>query len=222
LPANDDKGNTMRLKHLFSGLLLAGWACISPLHAAVAYDEAVSGDLSGSGLAPTFVALAAGSNEVRGITGNPGSNPPGSGVDRDYFGITVPSGYELSHLTLLPGTSVFGTSTFFGVQSGTAVTVAPTAPSASGLLGAMHYSTALVGTNILPVLGTPFAGSSGFAPPLTAGNYAFWVQELGPAATPYVFDLMITPVPEPQTWAMLLAGLGIAGVAARSRNLNRS
>lgn len=211
----------MRLFYRLISYFVVGCAAIAPLHAAVTYDESVSGDLSGNGLAPTFLSVAVGSNEVRGITGNPGSNLPGSGVDRDYFAITVPTGYQLSQLTLLSGTVVFGNSTFLGVQSGTAVTVAPTAPNASGLLGAMHYTNAQVGTNILPVLGTPFAGSTGFAPPLAAGNYAFWVQELGPVATPYAFDLMIAAaVPEPESYALLLAGLGIVALAGRRSNRN--
>ena len=211
----------MRLVYRFISYFVVGFATIAPLHAAVSYDESVSGDLSGNGLAPSFLSVALGSNEVRGITGNPGSNLPGSGIDRDYFAITVPIGYQLSQLTLLSGTVVFGNSTFFGVQSGTAVTVAPNAPNANGLLGAMHYTNAQVGTNILPVLGTPFAGSTGFAPPMAAGNYAFWVQELGPVATPYAFDLMVTAaVPEPESYALLLAGMGIIVLAARRSTRN--
>ncbi len=200
--------------HRCAGLALVCqmMAISSNLHAAVAYNESVSPDLSGNGLSPTFISLAAGSNQIFGATGN-----PGTGTDRDYFSVTVPSGFLLSQLTLLPGTSVVGNSTFFGMQSGTQVTIAPTAPSASGLLGAMHYTGAQVGTNILPALGLPFAGSTGFTPPLAAGNYAFWLQEIGAGSVPYALDIVVTAVPEPANYAMMLAGLGIVGWAAKRR-----
>jgi hypothetical protein len=200
----------MRFLNLGIGLVVAGLMSASPLHAAVAYDESASPDLSGNGLSPTFLSLVAGSNQIFGATGN-----PGTGTDRDYFSVTVPSGFLLSQLTLLPGTSVLGNSTFFGVQSGTQVTVTPTAPSASGLLGAMHYTGAQVGTNILPALGLPFAGSTGFTPPLAAGNYAFWLQEIGAGSVPYALDLVVTAVPEPANYAMMMAGLTLIGFAAR-------
>jgi hypothetical protein len=40
---------------------------------------------------------------------------------------------------------------------------------------------------------------------------------INPAVPPYLF-LHTAPVPEPETWAMLLAGLGCLGWAARKRN----
>lgn len=183
------------------------------VHAAVLYDESVSSDFSGSGLSPTFLALASGSNLIKGSTGN-----PGTGTDRDYFSIVVPTGFQLAHLTLLPGTSVIGNSTFLGVQAGPLVTVAPTATSASGLLGAMHYTSAQVGTDILPWLGTPFAGSTGFTSPLAAGTYAFWVQDFGAGTIPYAFDFAVAAVPEPEAYALMLAGLGFLMLVARRRN----
>jgi hypothetical protein len=196
------------------GLIVAGLMSVSPLQAgaAVAYDESVSPDLSGNGLSPTFISLVAGSNQIFGATGN-----PGTGTDRDYFSITVPSGFLLSQFTLLPGTAVLGNSTFLGVQSGSQVTVPFNAPSAAGLLGAMHYTGAQVGTNILPALGNPLAGSTGFTSPLAAGNYSFWVQDFGAGSVPYAFDLVVSGVPEPAIPAMMLAGLGIVGWAARRR-----
>jgi hypothetical protein len=36
------------------------------------------------------------------------------------------------------------------------------------------------------------------------------------------FDLVPAPVPEPETYAMLLAGLGLVGFAARRRNATRN
>jgi hypothetical protein len=182
------------------------------VYAALVYDESVSPDFSGSGLSPTFLALTSGSNLILGTTGN-----PGAGTDRDYFSIAVPAGFQLAHLTVLPGTSVIGNSIFLGVQAGPQVTVTPTAPSASGLLGAMHYTNAQVGADILPLLGIPFAGSTGFTSPLAAGTYSFWVQDFGAGAIPYAFNFAVAAVPEPEAYALMLAGLGFLMAVARSR-----
>jgi len=196
---------------LCSGIAIAG--VLSVLSApAAAYDEFVSGDLSGNGLTPTFIALVSGSNPVFGTTGN-----PGTGTDRDYFSIAIPVGFQLSQFMLLPGSAVIGNSTFLGLQAGTQVTLPANAPSASGLMGAMHYTSAMVGTDLLAVLGVPFAGSSGFTPPLAAGNYAFWVQDFGAGTVPYSFNLVVTAVPEPDTYALMLAALGFTGFIARRR-----
>src|SRR4051794_22479212 len=56
----------------------------SGAHAAVVYNESVSGDLSNSGLTPTAVSVGLGSNAIMGSTGF-----VGDGVDRDYFSIIV-------------------------------------------------------------------------------------------------------------------------------------
>jgi hypothetical protein len=66
-------------------------------HGALGYDESVSGDLSNSGLTPTAVSVGLGSNPILGSTGN----HTGTGIDLDYFSITVPSGAALSSLSIL-------------------------------------------------------------------------------------------------------------------------
>lgn len=56
-----------------------------------------------------------------------------------------------------------------------------------------------------------------FEGPLAAGTYSFTVKgkSLGGA---YAGSISVTPVPEPQTLALMLAGLGVVGaVAARRR-----
>lgn len=80
-------------------------------HASSAYSESVSGDLSNSGSSPTFLAMSAGSNTVRG---NTGASAPGL-VDRDYFTFTVPAGFLLTTVTVLTGTSVGNNQSFIGV-----------------------------------------------------------------------------------------------------------
>ena len=59
-------------------------------------------------------------------------------------------------------------------------------------------------------------GSSGFAGSLGPGTYSVWVQEISSGgAVPYAFDFVVSPVPEPTTWAMMLLGFGAIGFAAR-------
>ena len=160
--------------------------------AGVIYDETQSGDLSNDGSAPTVLALAPGLNDVIGTTGR-GNN----GIDRDYFTFTVPAGMELASIVVLPGTTTGGDVSFIGVQNGSAVTVSPTASSAAGLLGWKHFTAG--NGNILPDMGIPAAGSTGFTGPLGSGDYAFWVQELSPGSFDYAFEFEVGPQSVPNS-----------------------
>ena len=188
----------MLLSRCFATLAL-GATLLPAAHAAVVYNEAVNGDLSNSGLSPTFVSVAAGSNQVLGTTGN-----PGPGIDRDYFTFTVPVGQVLSGLTVQAGTVPLGLA-FLGLQSGTQVT-APTGGPATVLLGWAHYASADVGNNILPRIGTG-AGAIGFVGALGAGNYSVWIQDFNAGSSTYSFNLTLAAVPEPAPALMLGAGL---------------
>ncbi len=86
---------------------------LASLHPATIYSEATSGDLSNSGLSPTALSVAPGSNQIFGATGR-GS----TGIDLDYFTITVPSGLALAGLIVLPGTQSGGAFSFIGMQAG--------------------------------------------------------------------------------------------------------
>lgn len=173
--------------------------------AATVYDEGVSGDLSGAGLSPTFVAVAAGANVVKGTTGRDNGV-----VDRDYFRITVPVGMQLSAITPLVGTSTVGNGfAFIGLEAGTQVTT-PTGGPATTLLGWHHYAPADVGNNILPLIGAG-TGAIGFTGALGAGDYAVWIQETGTGTVPYVMEFTLTAVPEPASGLLLLGG--VAGLA---------
>ena len=203
---------------LIRTLLCCAAACLVAVpnaFAAVVWNEATAGDLSNSGTSPTFIALAAGSNQILGTTG-----AGAAGVDRDYFSFTLPAGGKLLSLTVLPGTGVLGNVSFIGVQSGPQVTVLPTSASAAGLLGWTHYGAADVGTNILPRIGIASNGSTGFSAPLGAGTYSFWIQEFGSGSASYGFDLSVALVPEPAAAALMLAGLAVvvAGASRRAAN----
>ncbi len=178
------------------------------------WNEALNGDLSGDGLAPTFISLAIGDTIVRGTTGRPFAGGP---VDRDYFSFTVPAGFELSSVTVLAGTVPLVNVGFIAVMNGSSFTVPPDAQSAEGLLGFALYSENDIGNDILPAMGIPALGSTGFTPPLPAGSYSFWVQETGVGVAPYGFALAVTAVPEPATALTLLAGLALLGATLKHR-----
>ncbi|MGK5044647.1 FxDxF family PEP-CTERM protein [Janthinobacterium sp. GB4P2] len=57
--------------------------------------------------------------------------------------------------------------------------------------------------------------------PLATGNYFLQVDGYVASAAggSYSGNLAVTPVPEPETYGMLLAGLGLVGFAARRRKL---
>jgi hypothetical protein len=192
-----------------AAMLLGGGA-----QAAVVWDESVDGDFSNDGLAATFVSVVAGSNVVLGTTGRSATT---SVVDRDYFSITVPDGYVWDSMMLLAGSSGIGGGAFLGLMSGPQFTVPFDTATADGLLGWAIYAEGNVGSDLLLALSVPGAGSSGFDIPLPAGDYSFWVQELGVGVAPYGFDIGITPVPEVPTAAAMLAGMLLLTAALRRR-----
>jgi len=196
---------------LFRRLLPAALLFAAAAQAATVWDEATQGDLSGNGLAPTPLALQAGSNLLLGSTGR-GS----AGVDRDYFVFTLAEGFQLEAVTLLEGSTFLGQQSlsFIGVQAGPQVTVSPTGGSATGLLGWYHYGPNDPGTDILPLIGFGF-GATGFLGPLPAGTYAFWIQDTGSGTANYRFDFAVSAVPEPAAAWLLAAGL--AALALRRR-----
>jgi hypothetical protein len=201
----------MSLRSLIGLAALAvGCGFLSNTYAITVYDESVSGDLSNSGLTPTAIVAGLGSNQIFGSTGN-----AGTGTDRDYFMINVPDGLQLSHLFVLPGTTVGGSVSFLGVQAGNQVTVATNPANASGLLGWTHYDDSDISHDILARMGTSGDGSTGFAPPLKAGSYSFWVQDFNSGNITYGFDLQLTAVPEPGVYVTLLAGLGLLVLGLR-------
>lgn len=203
----------------FAALLGSAFAAViavSPASAASTYSENVSGDLSNNGLSPTAISLAFGNNMIEGLTGL-----QDGAVDRDYFTFTLASGQALDAIQILTGTTTHGFA-FIGVQSGNQLTVPPSTPDATGLLGWYHYSGADVGSDILGSMGSSGNGATGFNGPLGPGTYTFWVQEGSPGPkVRYRFNFVVgdfvSVVPEPSTWAMLLLGFGAVGYTMRRR-----
>ncbi len=173
--------------------------------AAASYSESVSGDLPGNHLAPHDLGTL--SVGVNTISGNSIS------LDRDYITFDIPSGMTLTSLKLSQYLSANNTA-FLGITASSTMIDPNTAGSnIPSLLGYTHFGTggpagtALVGTDILDELGSG-AGSAGFSPPLTSGDYTLWIQQASGVATQYGFEL--TVVPEPAE-SVLVAGACLGG-----------
>lgn len=194
-----------------------GWLCAATAQANVAWDEAATGDLSNSGLAPTVVSFVPGDNRLLGSTGRVAGV-----VDRDYLRFELPAGWQLDTLTLMPGSTFLGASGlgFIAIQAGPQLTVNPTGGSAEGLLGWLHYSENDIGTDILGLMGIG-PGAIGFAGSLPAGVYSLWVQDTGSGVADYRFSFGVSAVPEPPALALWLAALGAGGAWARRRAVAR-
>ena len=189
------------------------------LASAANYIESVNGDLSGDFQNPTSIVLVPnGSTTVSGTIQGAGM---GVSVDLDYFKVTVPVGQVLAALNVLPGTVGAGAiGSFIAIYSG-ATAVNPVGAASTDALGYYLYRAADIGTDILDNMGTfNFNGTNpsiGFIPPLSSGDYTFWIQEGFNGTFPYNFEL-VSSVPEPPT--ILLMGLG--GLAIGLRRYRRA
>jgi hypothetical protein len=168
------------------------------------WNESTGGDLSGNRLAPSAVTLALGGNDLFATTAN---------GDQEYLRVTVPTGHQLSSLWLR---SYSGNDlvSFIAMQSGDTFTEAPATANPANLLGYAHFGPGRgnLGANILPQMGTEL-GAQGFTPPLPSGNYTFWLQQTGSAAS-YQFEFVT--VPEPSSLVLLGVALSTGLIALRS------
>jgi hypothetical protein len=203
----------MRNLTKWAAAALVALTAASPALAA-GWNEAVDGDLSNDGLAPSAVSLSVGSTTVIGATGRAVTGGP---VDRDYFTFVVPAGHVLESMILLKGVTVVGGGSFLGLMAGPLFTVSPTSGTADGLLGWTIYSEGNVGTDLLPAMSIPALGSSGFDIPLPAGAYSFWVQETGVGVAAYAFEFNVSAVPELSPALSLLAGFALLAAVRRRR-----
>src|SRR5262245_4677995 len=87
------------------------------------YNEGVDGDLSGNQAAPTSISLDPGSNMVTATSVS---------GDLEYFTMNIPSGFQLSAVTLVSYVSV-DLLAFIGVQNGTTFTEPPTGTNVANL-----------------------------------------------------------------------------------------
>jgi hypothetical protein len=188
----------------------------SALQAGVIWNESVNGSFSTSQGTPTVLTLSAGTNSIVGTLG--------PGDSQDFVTLTVPAGLELTNLvnSAYSSTDVQG---FTGFALGTSIT--GSAFTSGSYNGWSHFGTGAnnsngitfpafnsIGDDLLPIMQSQSVpqGAAGFTLPLAGGqSYSFLIQQLGGTPTSYQFDYVVTPVPEPSTLDLLLAGATVFG-----------
>jgi|GEM_PF-2812630 len=166
-------------------------------------------------------------------------------VERPVFGTTL--NYDFTTTFFIESTAnpvdtlVSGSSTFYGYSadaiSGFAATFGDhtftellTSTIAAGHSAAIYFDSPLSSGNITNffVRATDSAGSISLGSldcsegPCDYTRYGYVVQASGGVSAAYDSALTVTvpvspPVPEPETWALMFAGLGLVGAVARRR-----
>jgi hypothetical protein len=192
------------------------------------YYEGVQGDLSDSPGSPTFIGgLTLGDNYVTGSTIPSGDLIPGghgalTNQDNDFFSFTIANGEVLKSFTLDSDSSITpGDRFFLGIYPTGSASVDPSNPTPDGLLGYTLPGTDQLGKDLLPDLAA--SDEPGFPPlpshfsgALGAGTYTVWLVD-GDAPVSYELNLGVGSVPEPSTWMLMIAGVGMAGGMLRRR-----
>lgn len=189
----------MKLKSLVLSALIAGAAAVSQGAAAQAIDRSVPLATAGDGVGgfnahfgDTFTASTMGHAFSDVFTFNIGTPfDAASSVTSSY--LNTPQTKDL----LITGFSLYRYD-----------------PATLAILG-----TAIAGINETGFGSHPTDSWSLSAYGLDSGYYALKVdgQVMGVGGGAFGGDLTISPVPEPQAWAMLLAGLGLFSVAVRRK-----
>jgi hypothetical protein len=189
----------MKLKSLVLSALIAGAAFASQGAAAQAIDRSVPLETAGDGVGgfnahfgDTFMASTVGNTFTDVFTFNIGSPfDAAASVTSSY--LNTPQTKDL----LITGLSLYRYD-----------------PATMAVLG-----TAIAGINETGFGSNPTDSWSLSAYGLAGGYYALKVdgRVMGEGGGAFGGDLTISPVPEPQAWGMLLAGLGLVSVAARRK-----
>jgi len=191
----------MKLKSLVLSALIAGAAVASQGAAAQAIDRTVPLATAGDGVGgfnahfgDTFTASTVGSTFSDVFTFNIGSPFDAAASVTSSF-LNTPQTKDL----LITGFSLYRYD-----------------PGTMAVLG-----TAIAGINETGFGSHPTDSWSLSAYGLSSGYYALKVdgRVLGTGGGAFGGDLTVSPVPEPATYGMLLAGLGLLGVAATRRKL---
>ena len=209
---NENSFATLR-RSILAALVFALFASISTsANAQVVFDD-VNGNASSDGAAPTSVAFSLGSNIINGTVTSPGNV-------RNFYTFTIGAGQELSAIDLDAisvvdaAGAVSSDPGFYALIDGTTGTN-PVDGFAN--LGGDLYGPSSLGVDLLAGISDGGESSgSGFSS-IGAGDYTFVIQQTGDEVSSFSLDFQVTTaVPEP-TSTVLLAGLGLVGLARRRR-----
>ncbi|MEM1446001.1 MAG: PEP-CTERM sorting domain-containing protein [Planctomycetota bacterium] len=193
----------MTLARNVSLALVVGGGLVSmTTHAAVVYDEGVTGDLSGAFATPTPITFTAGTtNTVVGQAGNNGNGGATNNSDADYFEFTLGPGELADALTVDAYVQSGGSS---GNRSFIAYSGTPFTGQGFGDIDG----------NTLFNLGSGnlFATSLITGTTLGPGTHRFWIQETLNITVDY--ELTFNVVPEPGA-ALLFGGSALAFLRRR-------
>jgi hypothetical protein len=191
-----------RLRSVAISLLFFPALALSARAAALFYDEAVSGDLSNLGSAPTALVFDLGQNIVTGTMGGPPSSDP------DIITFTIQPGQALTSIYLEP--LVPAERSFYAIAAGSTINMTDGTTHLGNFLS-YHYGE-LIGALSL---GGEFGGT-GFTVPLGPGTYTAWIQEVS-TRVDYSLAYTVTAIPEPASFAALAGAVGLALAATRRR-----
>ena len=196
--------------------LLAGLTCAGATHAVTVFTDNFDADGLGLNNVPVGWSVSGGTVD---IIGNSGSSSlfdllPGHGAYIDLDGSTGASGLLSIGLSLVAGVEYTATFDLAGSQRGSAET------------GTVSFGSA--GVSYALGSGDPFAPLSLSFTPSTIGTFTLSFQNAGGDNLGALLDNVAvnsggtpTPIPEPQTYALMLAGLALVAGTARRRGRAR-
>lgn len=182
---------------------------------ALAYDEAVSGDLSSDPNTPTALAFVPGTNVV---TGSVTSTAPTDTAD--YFTFTVPSGFRVEAIKQMAWSDVPGPGPgnrgYHAIIAGP-TSLVPTAGNSLQFLGGHHMDQVASGTDLLTDLGgAGRQAGTGFGA-LGPGVYTYHVQQTGAQKSAYNLQFVLVEfraVPALGRGTVLLAAALLMAIGA--------